>query len=81
MVTGSADMPRGTSAFQFARSVVYVADATTGAVAAYTIPWNSSDQAAGRPQYGQFQPLDVAQFRTAFVREPQIPPQQAPEKP
>src|SRR5688572_6995313 len=79
MVTGSADMPRGMAAFQFARSIVYVANASTGAVAAYTIPWNSSDQAAGRPQNGQFYPLDVAQFRTAFVREPQIPPQQVPE--
>src|SRR5438105_7261154 len=44
MVTGSADMPRGTSPYQFARSIVYVADATTGQVAAYTIPWNSSMQ-------------------------------------
>jgi hypothetical protein len=81
MVTGTADMPRGTAAFQFARSIVYVANASTGAVAAYTIPWNSSFQAAGKPQYGEFQPLDVAQFRTAFVREPQIPPQQVPERP
>jgi hypothetical protein len=69
MVTGSADMPRGTSKFQFARSIVYVADATTGQVAAYTIPWNSSAHAAGTPQYGEFQPLDVRQFRTAFVRD------------
>jgi hypothetical protein len=81
MVTGSADMPRGMAAFQYARSIVYVANASTGAVAAYTIPWNSSLQAAGKPQGGEFQPLDVAQFRTAFVREPQIPPQQVPEKP
>jgi hypothetical protein len=49
--------------------VVYVADATTGKVAAYTIPWNSSAHAAGTPQYGQFQPLDVKEFRTAFVRD------------
>ena len=38
-------------------------------VAAYTIPWNSSLQAAGKTQYGEFQPLDVQQFRTAFVRD------------
>jgi hypothetical protein len=71
MVTGYADMPRGMNNFQFAQSIVYVADVTTGSVAAYTIPWNSTFQAAGRPQYGEFQPLDVQQFRTAFVRDEQ----------
>ena len=38
-------------------------------VAAYTIPWNSAAQAAGKPQRGEFQPLDAAQFRTAFIRD------------
>jgi hypothetical protein len=75
MVTGSADMPRGTANFQYARSIVYVAEASTGSVAAYTIPWNSSSQAAGKPQYGEFRPLDVAQFRTAFVRDEASQPQ------
>jgi hypothetical protein len=69
LVTGFADMPRGANNFQFAQSIVYVADVTTGRVAAYTIPWNSTLHAAGRPQYGEFQPLDVQQFRTAFVRD------------
>jgi hypothetical protein len=80
LVTGTVDMPRGTAKFQYARSVVYVCDATTGQVAAYTIPWNSSLHAAGNPQYGEFQPLDVRHFRTAFVRdEPaRTPPAPAP---
>jgi hypothetical protein len=69
LVTGTVDMPRGTSKFQFARSIVYVAEASTGQVAAYTIPWNSSLQAAGTTQYGEFQPLDVKAFRTAFIRD------------
>jgi hypothetical protein len=69
LVTGHVDMPRGTAKFQFSQSIVYVADATTGQVAAYTIPWNSSAHAAGTPQYGQFQPLDVRAFRTAFIRD------------
>ncbi|MCI0493125.1 MAG: hypothetical protein L0Z07_09325 [Planctomycetes bacterium] len=69
LVTGQADMPRGRSDYQFAQSIVYVAEATTGQVATYTIPWNSAFQAAGKTQYGEFQPLDVAQFRTAFVRD------------
>ena len=59
MVTGSADMPRGTANFQYAHSIVYVAEATTGQVAAYTIPWNSSRTPPAHPQYGEFQPLDV----------------------
>jgi hypothetical protein len=79
LVTGSADMPRGAANFQYARSIVYVANASTGQVAAYVIPWSSTYQAAGRPQGGEFYFLDVAQFRTAFVREPQIPPQQLQE--
>jgi len=69
MVTGTVNMPRGTAKFQFASSIVYVAEASTGQVAAYTIPWNSSMQAAGQVQYGEFQPLDVRAFRTAFVRD------------
>ncbi|MFO0790383.1 MAG: hypothetical protein U0805_13090 [Pirellulales bacterium] len=69
MVTGAANMPRGSSNYQFAESIVYVAEASTGQVAAYTIPWNSAVQAANRNQYGEFQPLDVQQFRTAFVRD------------
>jgi hypothetical protein len=79
LVTGSANMPRGTANFQYAQSIVYVADATTGQVAAYTIPWNSSMQAAGKTQYGEFQPLDVQAFRTAFVRDEPVPPQPKPE--
>lgn len=74
MVTGGANMPRGSNSFQFADSIVYVAEASTGQVAAYTIPWNSSFQAAGKPQYGEFQPLDVQPFRTAFVRDEPNPP-------
>ena len=62
-------MPRGTSKFQYARSIVYVAEASTGQVAAYTIPWSSTAHAAGNAQYGEFQPLDVRAFRTAFVRD------------
>jgi hypothetical protein len=71
IVTGFADMPRGRANFQFAKSVVYVAEAGSGQVAAYTIPWNSALQAAGKPFSGEFKPLDVARFRTAFVRDEQ----------
>jgi hypothetical protein len=69
LVTGSVNMPRGSNNFQYAQSIVYVAEAGTGMVAAYTIPWNSSLQAAGKSQYGEFQPLDVKPFRTTFIRD------------
>lgn len=69
MVTGSVNMPRGANNFQYANSIVYVAEAGTGQVAAYTIPWNSTAHAAGKPQFGEFQLLDVQQFRTAVVRD------------
>ena len=71
LVTGSADMPRGTANFQYAQSIVYVAEASSGQVAAYSIPWNSTLQAAGKSQQGEFQPLDMAQFRTAIIRDEQ----------
>lgn len=69
MVTGEANLPRGRQNFQFAKSIVYIAEATTGQVACYTIPWNSALAAAGRPQKGTFVPLDKQQFRTAIIRD------------
>jgi len=74
IVTGLADMPRGRANFQFAKSIVYIAEANSAKVAAYTIPWNSAFHAAGKPQVGEFQPLDVAEFRTAFVRDQEPAP-------
>lgn len=69
MVTGLVNMPRGRAGFQPASSIVYIADATSGQVGAYVMPWNSSMQASGKPQTGVFQPLDVAQFRSTVVRD------------
>ena len=69
MVTGVANMPRGRAGFQPASSIVYIADATSGQVGAYIMPWNSSMQAAGKPQSGSFQVLDVQPFRTTVIRD------------
>ncbi|WP_425397348.1 hypothetical protein [Aeoliella sp.] len=69
MVTGLANMPRGRAGFQPASSIVYVADAQSGQIAAYVMPWNSSMQAAGKSQEGVFQALDIQQFRTTVVRD------------
>jgi hypothetical protein len=69
MVTGLVDMPRGRAGFQLSKSALYIADATSGTVAAYIMPWNSSMMAAGKPQTGTFQRLDIKQFRTVVVRD------------
>jgi hypothetical protein len=37
-------------------------------------------QAANKTQYGEFQPLDVQQFRTAFVRDSPKPADQKGER-
>jgi hypothetical protein len=72
LVTGLADMPvpRGAGNFQYGKSIVYIAEATSGLVAAYTIQWNPALLASGRPQQGAFQLLDFMQFRTTAVRDP-----------
>lgn len=69
MVTGLADMPRGRAGFNPAKSIVYIADTTSGQVAAYLMPWNPSLASAGKPQQGMFQTLDVKQFRTTEIRD------------
>ena len=71
MVTGLTQIPRGRSNFQFADSSVYIAEASTGKVAVYTIPWNPGMQAAGKAQSGHLVPLGVIQMRTTFVRDEQ----------
>ena len=69
MVTGTADIPRGRGNTQIARSVVYITDATSGQMAAFVMPWNSSSQAAGREQTGTFLKIANVQLRTTFVRD------------
>ena len=68
MVTALADMQRGAGP-QIAKSVLFVAEATTGKVAAYVLPWNSTAQATGVVQAGAFIPLDIQQFRTTALRD------------
>jgi hypothetical protein len=69
MVTGLADLPRGRGATQIAKSLVYVAEATSGQVAAYVLPFNSTLHAAGSPQTGGFVKVAGGSFRDAFVRD------------
>jgi len=66
MVTGMANPRRGAARMQPSLAVVYVAEITTGQVAAYAIPWSKGDHAAGRiigP--APLVPLAVTRFRAA----------------
>jgi hypothetical protein len=69
LVTGLADLPRGRGATQIGRSLVYVAEATSGRIAAYAVPYNSTLLNAASPQTGTFIPIARGSFRDAFVRD------------
>ena len=66
MVTGAADMRRGVGGTQLSPSVVYVAEVTTGSVAAYAIPWTKAAFSTGRVMPPQpLVPLAATKFRNA----------------
>lgn len=69
MVTGGANFARGGSTARPAASVLYVADAVTGVVAAYNIPWDRAAFASGRSQSGGFLKLDMGQARNIVIRD------------
>jgi hypothetical protein len=69
MVTGLADVPRGYGRNIQTRSVVYIAEVSSGQVAAYAIPWNQTIQSARQVQTGSFLPIDKMNFRTAPIRD------------
>ena len=69
MVTGVADLPRGRASTQIGTSLIYVAEASSGQVCAYALPFNSSLNAAGKPQRGGLELIASGSFRTTFVRD------------
>ncbi len=69
MVTGLVNIRRGGSRRSPSSAVVYVAEITTGTVAAYAIPWNADRHASGQIFHGEIIPLDKTKFRTAIVRD------------
>jgi len=68
MVTG-AWATRGGASGRPADSVVYVADAVSGHVAVYTVPWDRTLPATGRSQEGVLLLLAVGKARDLAVRE------------
>ena len=69
MVTGLADLPRGRASTQIGSSLIYVAEASSGIVCAYAVPFNSGFNAAGKPQSGPLELIASGPFRTTMVRE------------
>jgi hypothetical protein len=69
MVTGMANLRRGTNQTRPSAAVVYIAEATSGRVVAYALPWTPSRQAAGNTSEGPLYKIAVTQFRTAAVRD------------
>jgi hypothetical protein len=70
MVTGMAGLVRGAGPSQLGECLIYIAEASSGQVAAYAIPYNSTLQASGAPQRGGFIKVAQGSFRDTFVRDP-----------
>jgi hypothetical protein len=68
MVTGTAGLQQQGGNFQIGHCVAYVAETTTGRMAAYAVPWARNQANSLVPFKGQLFRLDVLQFRTAAVR-------------
>lgn len=68
MVTGRADLQRQGGNIVPANNVLYVADASTGQVAAYGIPWSSALNKRGEAIVQQLVLLDVFVFDNNVVR-------------
>lgn len=69
IVTGIADLPRGRGATQISKSLIYVAEATSGQVCAYALPINTTLNASGKAQVGTFIKVAGGSFRDAFIRD------------
>ena len=74
MVTGMIALRRsGGSRLQPSSSVCYVAEITTGKVAAYAIAWSPSMYKAGQPQSGDLKCIAITRFRQPSGEAPAIP--------
>ncbi len=67
MITGTVDLRRAGTRMQFSRAVVYVAEVTSGKVAAYAIPWSSGLQQGGQGGVQPLVPIAVTRFRNGVA--------------
>lgn len=70
IVSGVANIRQNVSAGQMARSVLYVAEVTTGQVVVYGMPWVPGRASSMVPFKGGLIPLDRWQYRTTPIRNP-----------
>jgi len=68
MVTGVVNLRRQGGQLQPSTSVVYVAELTSGKVAAYMTPYLKQTINSGKTYQGEMVALDVRQFRTTAIR-------------
>lgn len=80
MTTGIAILRRaGGTRVQPSNAMCYVAEVTTGKVAAYAIPWAASMYAAGQPQSGPLALVGVTRFRAGLGTGPSTGPGAMPQ--
>jgi hypothetical protein len=63
MITGTVDLRRAGTRMQYSRAAVYVAEVTTGKVAAYAVPWNSGLSLGGQGGVQPLVPIATTRFR------------------
>ncbi|WP_145057395.1 hypothetical protein [Lignipirellula cremea] len=67
MVTGGAQFNRGGGGVRPANCVIYVAEANSGHIAAYTFNWNNQAAAVGQAQQGGFNLLGQFKGRSVAI--------------
>lgn len=70
MVTGAADFIHPPGQTRQGRTVIYVAETTSGWLGAYVMPWFASGQGTSAPFASQFVLLDRRRIRNAPVQGP-----------
>jgi hypothetical protein len=69
IVTGMTNIRQVVAAGQLGRTVLYVAEANSGQVMAYGVPWITGRHSSPVPMREPLIPLDRWQFRTTPIRE------------
>jgi hypothetical protein len=69
LVTGNANLKRNAGPITPGASAVYVAELTSGKIAAYVVPWSAAANNSRIPLAGKLMGIDVVKFRTAPVRD------------
>ncbi|HEV3021060.1 MAG TPA: hypothetical protein VGX76_01275 [Pirellulales bacterium] len=69
LVTGNALLKRNAGPITPGSSAVYVAELTSGKIAAYVVPWSQAYNNSRIPIAGKILAVDVMKFRTAPIRD------------